>query len=579
MLDRSPRLPLATTLLLLLAGTTTLDAARPVLINSVRAQVELVGIVFRLAGVKEYSAPAAGNAIRTAADAHFGEFRDHPVVALARKLADERGIRYDAPMSLAVHINNTRNFSLAAPLEPWPAQLDSRWDRASVEEFMTALADFAKVSEFNDWFASQRPAINALVDSAGDQLFQALDLPWFRSRLGLHPAGPIRFAFSPLAGEHAYATRVDGEEGVSIEPVIGVMTDTIGELERTPMLETIVHELCHPTVNPAVVALEEEFRLAGEVFFPLIEVNMSALAYGNWRVALQETVVRAYTGQWILEHRGQTALKEYLNQQSALGFDLTRFVHRKLKQHLRRQRLAPSRPVETFLQSIATELKGLAEHERDVVAPNRPKLLEISPAPGTIEPGEVTFRLTFDRAMREAYSLMLADGEFPAILNGPTWDEEKKVLTCTFSIEGGKKYAIGVNGPGHGNFRAAEGYPLPAVVVRYSTLEGASDRSPKIVELFPDGENAVTPGRTALRIAFDQPMRDSFSVTGGGPSFPKVVGKPRWNEAHTVFTLPVELEADRAYEFGINGPTHDGFQSRAGVPVEARWIEFRTAKQ
>ena len=578
MLDARPPLRLIAPIALigLLIGTTTADAARPAILHRVRPTVELVGIVFRLAEVKEYSAPADGNALRTAADAHFGEFRDHPAVLLARRLADERGIRYDAPMSLAVHINNTRNFSLAAPLAPWPAELDTRWDRPSVEEFMTQLEDFAKVSGFNDWFAEQRPAFDALVTSASEGLLQALDLPWFRSRLGLHPAGPISIAFSPIAGKHAYATRVDRSEGVAIEPVIGVMTDTIGDLERSGVIDTIVHELCHPTVNPAVVALADEFRLAGEIFFPLLEVNMAAIAYGTWTVTWQETVVRAYTAQWILDHRGPTAQKEFLNQQAALGFELTRFVQRKLSRHLRRQRVVPSRPVETFLKSIAEEVETLAKHERDEVSPKRPKLLSITPAPGTIDAGETTFRLEFDRPMAVGYSLMIADAEFPTVVAPPSWDETKKILTCTLRFEVGKSYAIGINGPGHGKFRAAEGHSLAAMVARYSTAAVAAGDAPTIVSLFPDGKSDVAPGRTMLRIAFDRPMRDSFSVTGGGPTFPKVIGEPRWNEDRTIFTLPIELEADRPYEFGINGPNHDGFQSRGGVAVKAQWIEFRT---
>jgi len=69
-------------------------------------------------------------------------------------------------------------------------------------------------------------------------------------------------------------------------------------------------------------------------------------------------------------------------------------------------------------------------------------------------------------------------------------------------------------------------------------------------------------------------MAESYSVTGGGETFPEVTGAPRWNEERTVFTLPIRLVAGRSYLLGINGPNHSGFRSEAGVPVEPRTIRL-----
>ena len=305
---------------LLVLTTPCARAAQPVLVVSALPTVELVGIVFRLAGNPEYSAPAAGSTARTAIDAHFAKFSDHPTVQFARRLTSERGISYDAPMSLATHLNNTRNFSFVVPLEPWPEMLDPRWDKKSVEEFVVALESFCAATGFNEWWETQTASHTALCDSMSAKLYSELDLPWFQDRIGLTLAGPLRVIVSPVAGESAYASGVIQEDGLHFSPVVGALGDVYGDAERSTILRTLVHELCHPQVNPAVDGALESFADAGAVFFPVHEVSMRHQGYGSWKIMLRETIVRAYTAQWVHDHEGHEASIQFLGDQASRGF-------------------------------------------------------------------------------------------------------------------------------------------------------------------------------------------------------------------------------------------------------------------
>lgn len=85
------------------------QAAEPGANDGLRVEVdpriEVSGIVCRLAEYPEYTMGRV-QSYTTAVDAHFGGFRNHPVVARARQLRRTRGISFNAPISLAVHLTN-----------------------------------------------------------------------------------------------------------------------------------------------------------------------------------------------------------------------------------------------------------------------------------------------------------------------------------------------------------------------------------------------------------------------------------------------------------------------------------------
>src|SRR2546429_9936058 len=67
-------------------------------------RVEWLSIVFRLAGNSEYNMSPL-KTYTADIDAYFSPYKEHPAVALARKLAGERDVGFDAVMGLAVHLS------------------------------------------------------------------------------------------------------------------------------------------------------------------------------------------------------------------------------------------------------------------------------------------------------------------------------------------------------------------------------------------------------------------------------------------------------------------------------------------
>jgi hypothetical protein len=100
---------------------------------------------------------------------------------------------------------------------------------------------------------------------------------------------------------------------------------------------------------------------------------------------------------------------------------------------------------------------------------------------------------------------------------------------------------------------------------------------PKVVITSPDnGEIEVDPAMRQIQVDFDQPMNpESFSVVGGGPSFPTIGGKPKWLTPKTL-AIPVALQPGREYTLSLNSDTFKGFRNRAGDPLEWYPVRFRT---
>src|SRR5688572_3820430 len=106
---------------------------------------------------------------------------------------------------------------------------------------------------------------------------------------------------------------------------------------------------------------------------------------------------------------------------------------------------------------------------------------------------------------------------------------------------------------------------------------GARAERPRVVtSTVEDGQDDVDPALTEIKVQFDQPMdRRSWSVVGGGPTFPNVVTKPKWADDRTIL-IAVTLEADHEYWMSLNSDTFQGFRSAGGEPAVPHPLSFKT---
>ncbi len=115
---------------------------------------------------------------------------------------------------------------------------------------------------------------------------------------------------------------------------------------------------------------------------------------------------------------------------------------------------------------------------------------------------------------------------------------------------------------------------------RQDRLDMLKAKSPKIKTMLPkDGSQNVDPNLEAIVITFDRPMKDEqWAVMRLGGKFPKIKGKLFYDKTRTVLTIPVELEPDTGYEFGLNAEGYLSFASETGDPLYPVSIRFKTGK-
>ncbi len=272
-------------------------------------RVELVSIVFRLSGAHEYN--IADDDYARAVDDHFAPYERHSAVKAARRLRIRRGIAYNAPVDLAVHLDPL--LRPAVPLDPHPARLDDRWTARDAEKFLRHLRDFAADSEFATFYedhADHRSEVEAhFREAGGDQV-----VSWLDGFFG--PAEGASYTVIPglLVGPNNYGVSAEIDGDVQFSPVLGPGSSGRG------LQYLLVHELGHAYVNPALESRSEVLESAGESVFGHVRTHMRDQAYGDWQIVVNETGVRALTLLYALDAYGVQAGREALGYEIGRGF-------------------------------------------------------------------------------------------------------------------------------------------------------------------------------------------------------------------------------------------------------------------
>jgi len=217
--------------------------------------------------------------------------------------------------------------------------------------------------------------------------------------------------------------------------------------------------------------------------------------------------------------------------------------------------------------------------------------------------------VTFSQPMTDQSWSWTGGGDtYPEVVGKVAYNATRTVCTLPVKLQPGKVYWVGVNSPSHRNFKSASGVPVPTYVILFATAgtDGKPTEIPadmlasarRINQAAEAGDSAVSPqsipvivktepaafdrdvpaNLDKITVTFSRPMTDrSWSWTGGGDTYPEVVGKIAYNDTQTVCTLPVKLHPGKVYWVGVNGPSYRNFKSAEGVPAPWYVILFATA--
>jgi len=439
---------------------------------NVDPRVELCAVICRLAGLAEFQNDGVETYDR-AVRAHFGSFTNHPSVEVIRKLHRSRGIGYNAPIGLALAAD-PQTFAPRVKLNPLPSWLDARWSSSSAREFLAALKQFAEDTKATGFFASQAEVWRAAEKNLEAGVRPRLDLGWYAQQFGLTTNTHFKIVPGLLNGPQNYGCEVRLADGTTeILAVVGTPRVKAGnQLYYTveQMMLLIVHEFAHSFVNPWVDANAKHLDGAAKKLFKPVESAMRKQAYGSPRTVLYESVVRANTIRYFLDHNEPRSAQSCVDTDVASSFFWTEDLAAVLGVTAQTKPRFPGAADAVFKffdewgDAAAAKIAAAksrheaAEHER---LSHGPQILKAIPADGDtqVDPDLGTLELYFDRPMDGSMSVY---GDAPEVTGKPAWDQSKTVLKIPVKLTSGHNYHLRLNKneDTKGGFRSAAGEPL-----------------------------------------------------------------------------------------------------------------------
>jgi hypothetical protein len=472
------------------AGSITAEEqSAPRLTVTVDPRVELLSLIFRLAGNPEYSRGMVPSYVQDV-DSRFGPFRDHAVVRLATKLHQTRRISYDAVMALAVHVTDAVSLQEKIPFSPQPKSLDARWTPETAREFLDLARRFVVDAEFKEFLDQHEPLYQVGIQRMQGMLDQHAHLEWFDRFFGFRKGADFRVVLGLLNGGGGsygpHCTRPDGQE--DLYSIIGVWAvDSQGQPTFPPStVATIVHEFTHSYTNPLVDQFAKELQGPGETLERFVSAEMRKQAYAGWRTLMCESLNRACGLRYILATEGPVAMQKAIAGENARSFHWVGELAEVLGEYDKQPR--PYRDLAEFFPRIIAFFNDYAKHadaklgaskadkerQRQQWREKGPKIVAMIPPNGAndVDPSLKAIVVTFDRPMQDRSWAVVTLGspdQHPKSAGPVSYDATRKVFTMPVELQPAKEYVFGLNAEPYLGFRSQEGIPLAPVVVRFKT--------------------------------------------------------------------------------------------------------------
>jgi hypothetical protein len=232
----------------------------------------------------------------------------------------QRGVGYDAPMSLAIHLTAVENPELRAPLDPRPPHLDTRYPIHDIKPFLVALGDFVTESDFMGFLRAHDALYQVAVADGKEALEGNLQQRWFEEFFGEGEASEFHLVIGMLNWPHNYGGEFRVGHTRELYCIHGAVR---GDRPNSFALDlpTIVHEFCHAYANPIIDRHAAELEAAGQILFSRVEDQMSRSAYGRWDIMLREYLVRASVIRYLAASEGQAAARAQVDRDRRRGFE------------------------------------------------------------------------------------------------------------------------------------------------------------------------------------------------------------------------------------------------------------------
>lgn len=298
------------------------DAGPPMEVR-VDPRVELMGILFHMAGRDEYNMMQVGR-WEAAVDSHFVHWAEHPAVTMTERLAGPYNVGYFVPMNLAIHVTIPPELAVRSPLAASPS-IHRTWTTYpdTTARYLELVRSFALATRYNNFLRSQRELIDSTETRLRRLVDETVERGWFDDFWGTGPGA--RFVLVPglTNGRASYGVEYQDSAVHELYAIPGVMdADDAGfPVFGADFTATVVHEFHHPYADPLTEVWLDSLRGPAEALHAAQADAFRRQAIGSGETLAIESLVRAAVARYRGDHEGPDAMAAEVAEQVGLGFE------------------------------------------------------------------------------------------------------------------------------------------------------------------------------------------------------------------------------------------------------------------
>lgn len=290
--------------------------------STVDKRVELLSIVFRLAGNPEYNMKLAKNYVKDI-HSYFDVYKTDPLIAYAKELADEKNIGFSKVMFLAVNLELIHNKFVF--IKESESSLTDKWKMEDAIKFVALLNDFYSKSKFEVFFKEHEK----LYTEATRQFNQSVtefDQQWYLDYYGDQQVEyKVVLGLSNGGANYGPSVKPVGKKKI-VYAIMGSWTfDENGKalFPKDVYLSYLIHEFNHSFVDHLLgdKTIETQLQPSGEILLEREKDKMKSEGYEDWHSLINESIIRASVVRYMIDHKNKPeAIQEEIQTQIKKGF-------------------------------------------------------------------------------------------------------------------------------------------------------------------------------------------------------------------------------------------------------------------
>ncbi|NIM16487.1 MAG: DUF4932 domain-containing protein [Candidatus Aminicenantes bacterium] len=249
---------------------------------------------------------------------HFSAYKGHPAVKGFAEMRAQ-GFSFDAPPTAVLHLSNPPELKINPPFTDYLIQRAG--GKEKLEPFVKNLRDFARKTQFIAFFKSHHRTYSQTVERVKKKL-EAVDYIGILKKYYGMKQRSYNIILVPLFKGN-YVPRVKHKDGnfdvFNIVSPLGIKNG-LPEFGTVKYFKHLAwHEFSHSFVNPIQHQYQQQIDSFSSLFAPIAK-KMKQQAYDDWRITVNEHIVRAVTTHLSYMTKGKEAGDQALRYEKQRGF-------------------------------------------------------------------------------------------------------------------------------------------------------------------------------------------------------------------------------------------------------------------